>query len=111
MLCLWTFQVAPGATKVLKGMDGNVESYSAFWDYAKTNETPLRKDLIKRNITDVFVCGIATDFCVGKYLAVLIFSVVLGMTINNYINKYNCSIIYFFKQISIKYSCPLRNHT
>ena len=94
-----TFQVAPGATKVRKGMHGNVESYSAFWDYAKSNETPLRKDLINRNITDVFVCGLATDFCVGKYLAVLIFSVALEVTINNYNNKYNCSIMYFSKHI------------
>lgn len=68
LLCLLTFQVTPVGTIIRKGMHGNVESYSAFWDYAKTNETPLRKDLLSRNVTDVFVCGIATDFCVGKYI-------------------------------------------
>ena len=61
------FQVAPGATIIRKGVHSHIESYSAFWDYAKTNETALREYLKARKITDVYVCGIAIDICIGKY--------------------------------------------
>ena len=60
------FQVAAGATIIRKGIHSHIESYSAFWDYAKTNETPLMEYLNARNVTDVYVCGIAIDVCVGK---------------------------------------------
>ena len=48
-------------------MRSKIDHYSAFWDFAKINETSLRKDLKARNVTDVYVCGIAIDVCVGKY--------------------------------------------
>ena len=62
------FQVAQDATIIRKGMHSHIESYSAFWDYAKTNETPLREHLKARYVTDVYLCGIAIDYCVGKYM-------------------------------------------
>ena len=61
------FQVVSKAFIVRKGIHSHIESYSAFWDYAKTNETALREYLKARKITDVYVCGIAIDICIGKY--------------------------------------------
>ena len=51
-------------------MHSNIESYSAFWDNAKLTETKLRQDLQTRNVTDVFVCGIAYDHCVGEFITI-----------------------------------------
>ena len=65
---LGNFQIAPDATIIRKGIHSDIESYSAFWDYAKTIETPLRRYLKVRNITDVYVCGIAIDVCIGEYM-------------------------------------------
>jgi len=65
---LENFQIAPDATIIRKGIHSDIESYSAFYDYAKTIETPLRRYLKARNITDVYVCGIAIDVCIGKYI-------------------------------------------
>ena len=42
-------------------------NYAAFWDYAKAYQTPLRELLKARNVTDVYICGIAIDYCVGKF--------------------------------------------
>ena len=61
------FQVVPSATIIRKGIHSDIESYSAFYDYAKLNETPLRRCLNKRHVTDVYICGIATDICIGEY--------------------------------------------
>ena len=61
------FQVQSKALIIRKGIHSHIESYSAFWDNAKLNETNLRKDLRKRNVTDVFLCGIAYDHCVGEF--------------------------------------------
>jgi nicotinamidase-related amidase len=65
---LENFQIALDATIIRKGIHSDIESYSAFWDYAKTIETPLNRYLKARNITDVYVCGIATDVCIGTYI-------------------------------------------
>ena len=65
---LENFQIAPDATIIRKGINSDIESYSAFWDYAKTIETPLRMYLKARKITDLYLCGIATDVCIGKYI-------------------------------------------
>ena len=61
------FQMIPKAVIIRKGIYSNLDSYSAFADNADLNETQLYRDLKKRCITDIFVCGIATDVCVGKY--------------------------------------------
>ena len=70
-LCICTnthccFQVEPSALIVRKGVHSHIESYSAFWDNAKLSETLLRQDMQCRSVTDVFVCGIAYDHCVGE---------------------------------------------
>ncbi|RLD63498.1 MAG: bifunctional nicotinamidase/pyrazinamidase [Bacteroidetes bacterium] len=51
---------------VTKGSDVEVDSYSGFFDNGKIHFTELDGILKKNNITDVYFCGLATDFCV-KY--------------------------------------------
>lgn len=51
-----------------KGMDPEVDSYSAFYDNQQKNSTGLIEFLDDRNVTDVFVCGLAGDYC-AKYTA------------------------------------------
>ncbi|KAN0050779.1 hypothetical protein ACTA71_003927 [Dictyostelium dimigraforme] len=47
-----------------KGMDIEIDSYSAFGDNDKKSKTELEGILKKHSIVNVFVCGLATDFCV-----------------------------------------------
>ncbi len=47
-----------------KGQDPHVDSYSAFFDNGRRNETPLRDYLQQRDIQEVHVCGLATNVCV-----------------------------------------------
>ena len=61
------FQVHDKSQIIRKGIHSDIESYSAFWDNAKLNETNLRQDLINRNVNTVFICGIAYDHCVGEF--------------------------------------------
>lgn len=56
------------AVKIYKGTNPEVDSYSAFWDNSKLTDTKLEAQLKMRNITDVYVCGVAYDVCVGKPL-------------------------------------------
>jgi nicotinamidase/pyrazinamidase len=49
---------------VRKGMDGSVDSYSAFFDNGKRKSTGLADWLRARGITDLYVMGLATDYCV-----------------------------------------------
>jgi nicotinamidase/pyrazinamidase len=51
---------------VKKGSKSDIDSYSAFFDNCKLNETTLNADLKKHGITDLYVCGLAADVCVGK---------------------------------------------
>ena len=44
----------------------DIDSYSAFFDNAKLSKTCLEERVKKEGVSDVFVCGIATDVCVGK---------------------------------------------
>ena len=50
---------------VYKGTNPLIDSYSAFWDNGKLSETSLNSELMSRNITDVYVCGLAYDVCVN----------------------------------------------
>lgn len=50
-----------------KGKNPNVDSYSAFWDNNKQAQTELVQILSKNNITDVYLCGVAYDVCVGMW--------------------------------------------
>lgn len=60
-------QIAEDAIFVYKGTDPDIDSYSAFWDNNKKSQTTLNEELKKKNVTDVFICGIAYDVCVGEY--------------------------------------------
>lgn len=54
---------------VHKGTDPAIESYSAFCDPWHLTTTELPKLLEARGVTDVFLAGLAGDFCV-KYTAI-----------------------------------------
>lgn len=47
-----------------KGTNRKIDSYSAFFDNNHEQKTDLHDYLQKKNITDLVVCGIATDYCV-----------------------------------------------
>ncbi|CAF0957371.1 unnamed protein product [Adineta steineri] len=49
-----------------KGRNPNIDSYSAFLDNDKIEKTPLDNELKARNVTHVFVTGLALDYCVGS---------------------------------------------
>lgn len=51
---------------VLKGKDPNVDSYSAFYDNDHKTKSDLEDLLLEHHITDVFVTGLAYDYCVGS---------------------------------------------
>ena len=51
---------------VHKGTHSEIDSYSAFWDNNKIAKTELAKMLNEKNITDLYVCGLAYDVCVGN---------------------------------------------
>lgn len=58
-------KVVPNAIRILKGTLSNVDAYSAFWDNMRLKETGLRQELMLKKIEDVFVCGLALDYCVA----------------------------------------------
>jgi nicotinamidase/pyrazinamidase len=49
-----------------KGIDPNIDSYSSFFDNAKLRSTGLGDYLRQRGVEEIFICGLATDYCV-KY--------------------------------------------
>ncbi len=49
---------------VRKGTDPSIDSYSAFFDNGRRKSTGLEDDLRKNGVTDVYLCGLATDYCV-----------------------------------------------
>lgn len=51
-----------------KGTDPGIDSYSGFFDNGRKKATGLGDYLHAKGVTDVYVCGLATDFCV-KYTA------------------------------------------
>jgi nicotinamidase-related amidase len=61
---MW-LQVAENALKIYKGTNPEVDSYSVFWDNKKLERTTLDDQLKARNTTDIYVCGLAYDVCVG----------------------------------------------
>lgn len=56
--------VPKNATIIYKGDDIEIDSYSAFFNNDRTSSTPLAKILASKNVDTVYLCGIATDFCV-----------------------------------------------
>ena len=63
-------ELAPGLdthhidTVFRKGSDREIDSYSGFHDNGKRNSTGLAEYLRKKEVTELHVCGIATDYCV-----------------------------------------------
>ena len=71
-LSIWgnfrAFQVAEGSPFIYKGTNPDIDSYSAFWDNSKLSQTSLVSEMKSKGVTDVYVCGLAYDVCVGKRL-------------------------------------------
>jgi nicotinamidase/pyrazinamidase len=63
-------ELAPGldrgciAKKFQKGTDPGIDSYSGLFDNGHRKSTGLGEWLKARGVTEVFVCGLATDYCV-----------------------------------------------
>ena len=53
-----------GALVVEKGTDSSIDSYSGFSDNGRRKKTELEEILKARHIADVYLCGLATDYCV-----------------------------------------------
>jgi nicotinamidase/pyrazinamidase len=49
---------------IRKGMDPDMDSYSAFFENDRTTPTGLSGYLEARNINTLYICGLATDYCV-----------------------------------------------
>ncbi|MGG5578374.1 bifunctional nicotinamidase/pyrazinamidase [Myroides sp. C15-4] len=47
-----------------KGMNKHIDSYSGFYDNNKVNTTGLLGYLKDKQVTEVYVCGLAAEFCV-----------------------------------------------
>lgn len=58
-------KIVDKSIKVYKGTNPEIDSYSVFWDNAKLSETTLSAQLKMKGITDIYVCGLAYDVCVG----------------------------------------------
>ncbi|XP_076821608.1 nicotinamidase-like [Clavelina lepadiformis] len=57
--------VPAGSVTVKKGVNTSLDSYSAFFDNDKINETELCQVLQSHGIDRTFICGLATDICVN----------------------------------------------
>ncbi|NUQ66076.1 MAG: bifunctional nicotinamidase/pyrazinamidase [Pirellulales bacterium] len=49
---------------VQKGTDRTIDSYSGFFDNGRRKSTGLGEYLKRQGVRDVYVCGLATDYCV-----------------------------------------------
>jgi nicotinamidase/pyrazinamidase len=47
-----------------KGLDPEVDSYSAFYDNNKKNDSGLKKFLKERGVESVFIAGLCADYCI-----------------------------------------------
>lgn len=47
-----------------KGIDPQIDSYSGFFDNARKRSTGLSEYLRDRKVDEIFICGLATDYCV-----------------------------------------------
>ena len=57
--------IEPIAAVFRKGMNPEVDSYSAFFDNNKQNPTGLHGYLQEKGITELVFCGLAGDYCVA----------------------------------------------
>lgn len=49
---------------IRKGMNPEIDSYSGFFDNGKRNNTGLLGLLNDKNVSEVYICGLAADYCV-----------------------------------------------
>ena len=49
---------------VYKGTRPDIDSYSTFFDNARLQQTDLHRYLQDAGITDLYLCGLATDYCI-----------------------------------------------
>jgi nicotinamidase/pyrazinamidase len=49
---------------IQKGTDPGIDSYSGFFDNGHRKATGLDAYLKQHNVTELFICGLATDYCV-----------------------------------------------
>ena len=56
--------VPKGAHIIDKGVDSNIDSYSAFFDNGGVRATGLGELLKDKGVTEVYILGLATDYCV-----------------------------------------------
>ncbi len=54
----------PDDVVIRKGVHADVDSYSGFWDNERKHKTALDAFLKSNRIDSVFICGLATDYCV-----------------------------------------------
>jgi nicotinamidase/pyrazinamidase len=47
-----------------KGIDPGIDSYSGFFDNRRKRSTGLIEYLRERSVDELFICGLATDYCV-----------------------------------------------
>jgi nicotinamidase/pyrazinamidase len=47
-----------------KGIDPEIDSYSGFFDNGRKRSTGLSEYLRDRKVDELFICGLATDYCV-----------------------------------------------
>lgn len=63
-------ELAPGLSReriakvFQKGTEAGIDSYSGFFDNGHRRGTGLDEWLRERGVTEVYVCGLATDYCV-----------------------------------------------
>lgn len=70
LITLHLFQIVDNGIKICKGTNSEVDSYSVFWDNKKLTQTTLVSQLSEKNATDIYVCGLAYDVCVGEFWSV-----------------------------------------
>ncbi|XP_076161856.1 nicotinamidase-like [Ptiloglossa arizonensis] len=58
-------KIVNNAIKIYKGTNPEVDSYSVFWDNKKMQDTTLSSQLQETGATDIYICGLAYDVCVG----------------------------------------------
>jgi nicotinamidase/pyrazinamidase len=51
-------------TVIRKGVHREVDSYSGFWDNERKHKTELDAFLKSKKADSIYVCGLATDYCV-----------------------------------------------
>jgi nicotinamidase/pyrazinamidase len=63
-----------------KGVDPDIDSYSAIFDNGRRRSTGLSEYLAKRDVKEIFIAGLALDYCV-KFTALDALSLGLATTI------------------------------